>query len=232
VHYVRDVTGRFPERPYYEAAELNELCEGIVQPFLVRKHGSCLYPIRTDDLALLLELQDVILDSYCDLSAYGANTEGASVFAPDEPARVSISKNLSENPRRENRYRSTLAHEFGHVLLHGPLFCAAKTGDLFETSSSSRAATCKRQTIERAPWSDWLEWQAGFVSGALLMPASAVRNLAKDILMGQATPPLASPAAEALIEDVRRAFQVSREAAEVRLQQLGLVQPRETRNLL
>ena len=229
---LRDATGRFPERPYYECAELNELCEHVVEGFLTRKYGSPLYPIKTGDLELLLEEQDVVLDPYCDLSHYGATTEGASVFEPNAPTRVSISRALSEDPRRENRYRSTLAHEFGHVLLHGPLFRAAKTGDLFEAPDTSRAATCKRQSIERAPASDWLEWQAGFASGALLMPLVAVRRQASTRLQTLPCPPAGSAGAQALIEHVARTFQVSRSAADVRLQQLALIQPSEITDLL
>jgi len=230
VRLLRDATGRFPERPYYECAELNELCEHIVESFLTRKYGSPAYPIKTDDLELLLEHEDVVLDPYSDLNQYGADTEGASVFAPDAPTRVYVSRALSQDSRRENRYRSTLAHEFGHVRLHGPLFRAVRTGDLFEAPDVSRAATCKRQRIERAPASDWLEWQAGFASGALLMPHSAVRQQAAMLL--QTTPSPESAGAQALIEHVAQTFHVSRSAAHVRLQQLALIQPAKTPTLL
>jgi hypothetical protein len=220
---VPDPTGRFPERPYYESVELNDLCEELIETFLTRKYGKACFPIRTDDLAVLIEQQEVELDLYSDLSAYGPETEGASVFAPDAPTRVYISVALSQTPQRENRYRSTLAHELGHVLLHGPLFRARTTGDLFESSDASRAATCKRSTIEHAPRQDWLEWQAGFMSGALLMPASAVRHRAADMLRGLIQPP--EDSAEILLTDICRSFRVSRSAAEVRLGQLDLIRP-------
>jgi hypothetical protein len=232
VRWVPDSTGRFPERPYYESAELNELCEALMETFLAQKYGTSSYPIRTDDLTLLLEQQDVVLDPYHDLSRYGPETEGASVFEPGAPTRVYISRALSESPRRENRYRSTLAHELGHVLLHGPLFRAASTGDLFEPPAASRTATCKRHSIEQALRSDWLEWQAGFMCGALLMPVSAVRRSAAEALKGQGSPSLDSSSAEVLLSSIVRTFQVSRNAAEVRLQQLGLIRPAESRSLL
>jgi hypothetical protein len=232
VRWVRDATGRFPTRPYYEANELNDLCEGTVEKFLERKYGHRSYPISTGDLELLLEQHGAVVNPYCDLNQFGANTEGASVFAPNEPTRVCISRALSENPKRVNRYRSTLAHEFGHVVLHGPLFRAANTGELFDNLANSRAAACERQSIEHAPPSNWLEWQAGFVSGALLMPASAVRGKAGQVLRGEAGPPIKSPDAERLILCVVSAFHVSRDAAEVRLQQLGLIRPHHTHRLL
>jgi hypothetical protein len=37
---------------------------------------------------------------------------------------------------------------------------------------------CYRDNILDAAQTDWMEWQAGYVCGALLMPASKVRELA------------------------------------------------------
>jgi IrrE N-terminal-like domain len=221
MRFVPDLTGRFPERPYYEPADLNDLCEGLVETFLKRKYGEAAYPIRTDDLTVLIEQQEVELDLYCDLSTYGPETEGASVFAPDAPTRVFISVALSDTPQRQNRYRATLAHELGHVLLHGPLFRARSTGDLFESFAASRTATCKRGVIEVAARSDWLEWQAAFMSGALLMPASAVRRRAAEVIQSPNHPVVNQT--DTLLADTCLNFQVSRSAAEVRLSQLGLI---------
>ena len=231
MRYIRDTSGRFPERPYYEPGELDELCEGIVETFLRRKYGTVRYPIPTDGLELLIEQQEVVLDCYSDLDYLGADTHGATVFEPNKPTRVYVSKQLSENAVRENRFRTTLAHELGHVLLHGPLFRAAKTGDLFDLSASSRA-TCTRRSVELAAQTDWLEWQAGFVAGALLMPITRLRQLAATTLSEVGAVSIDSTAAQSLIRRVMRTFQVSRAAAEVRLQQAGLVTPREVSRLL
>jgi IrrE N-terminal-like domain len=229
MRYIRDNTGQFPERPYFEAGELDELCERVIEEFLRKKYGEVCYPIRTDGLQVLIEQQPAELDCYSDLSSFGEDTQGATVFEPDGPTRVFISKELSEHAARENRFRTTLSHEVGHILLHGPLYRAARTGDLFEGNGSTKA-TCTRRSIELAQ-TNWLEWQAGYVSGALLMPLTPLRALAQSILKDTGPVAMASPAAKALIEAAMRAFQVSRHAAEVRLQQANLITACEVRSL-
>ena len=221
MRYIRDTTGQFPERPYFDAGELDELCERVIEGFLRKKYGEICYPVPTDGLQVLIEQQPADLNCYSDLSSFGEDTHGATVFEPDGPTRVFISKELSEHPTRENRFRTTLAHELGHILLHGPLYRAAKTGDLFEANGAT-GATCTRRSIE-SPQTNWLEWQASYVSGALLMPLTPLRQLTQSTFKGTSPVALASPAAEALIEATMRTFKVSRQAAEVRLQQATLI---------
>jgi hypothetical protein len=36
---------------------------------------------------------------------------------------------------------------------------------------------CKRETLINAPTIDWMEWQAGYVCSALLMPATHLRGV-------------------------------------------------------
>ncbi len=49
-----------------------------------------------------------------------------------------------------------------------------------ESSGSRTSRNCYRENIIDAPESDWTEWQAGWVSGAILMPASALRAWAAE----------------------------------------------------
>jgi hypothetical protein len=232
LHYIRDATGRFAERPYFEAGELDELSERIVETFLAAKYGLIIYPIATSALELLLEHQDVELDCYADLAAFGEQTDGATVFEPGSPTRVYISKALSEDRVRENRFRTTLAHELGHVVLHRPLYAAARTGDLFESSRTCRGATCTRQSVEAVPQTDWLEWQAGYVSGALLAPITPLRKIAHETVHDGGRVAIGSASGRTLVERVVKTFQISKQAAEVRLQQAGLLDPRGVGRLL
>jgi hypothetical protein len=232
LHYIRDATGRFPERPYFEAGEIDELCERTVENFLAAKYGHIAYPIATSALELLLEQQDVVLDCYADLAAFGGETDGATVFEPGSPTRVYISKELSGDRVRENRFRTTLAHELGHVVLHRPLYAAARTGDLFESSRTSHSATCTRRSVDAVPQTDWLEWQAGYVSGALLAPITPLRKIALETLQDEGRVAIGSAGGRILVERVVKAFQISKQAAEVRLQQAGLLAPRGVGRLL
>ena len=111
VRSIRDPSGRFPERPYYQERELDQMFEGIVVGFLQRRHGSARFPITTDELTILIEADVSDLDVYADLSAYGPDVEGVTEFVPGSKPRVAIAAALSETASRENRTRTTLAHD-------------------------------------------------------------------------------------------------------------------------
>ena len=91
---VPDNTHRFAERPYYDAGELDQDCETLVETFLLKRHREVRYPIATDDLTVLIE-QSASLDSSIDLSRHGAKVDGRTVFFADDEPEVSISDRLS-----------------------------------------------------------------------------------------------------------------------------------------
>jgi hypothetical protein len=73
---------------------------------------------------------------------------------------------------------------------------------------------------------DWMEWQAGYACGALLMPKTAVvatcrAYVEKHKIYG--TISLQAAHGASLITTVTEVFQVSADAARVRLLKLGLV---------
>ena len=71
-----------------------------------------------------------------------------------------------------------------------------------------------------------MEWQAGYVSGAILMPVAAIRRLATDFCAtrGKHTAIHAQePVAHELVQKVMTAFQVSADAARVRLLKLNFL---------
>ena len=227
VKSVPDKTGRFSERPHYKPEELDRECEGIVGSFLRKRHGEVRLPITTDELSILIEQADASLDSSVDLSMFGEDVEGMTVFYPDQGPEVSISDQLANDHRRENRLRTTLAHEFGHVHFHRYLWAEKfMTGRLFDRQSRENKAICKRDTILDARNYDWMEWQAGYISGAILMPVSSIRRLVSDYcaeheLHGVVT--IASEQGQQIIGAVMETFQVSGEAARVRLLKLSLL---------
>lgn len=224
---IKDTTGRFALRPHFEAKELDSECERLIASFLRKRHGEVRFPIVTDDLAVLIEEHADSLDSYADLSDLGDDVEGMTEFFADRAPAVSISARLADDPRRENRLRTTLTHEFGHVHFHRYLWDEKlSTRRLFGREDPTNKAICKRGTILDAMSCDWMEWQAGYVSGALLMPASHVRRVVDAYceprgLHGRV--PVASTHGQALIESLMQAFAVSEDAARVRLIKLDLL---------
>jgi len=175
--YVRDITGRFPQRPHYELPELDNECEGIITQFMGERYAGLCFPIPTEALTLLIERDAADLDLYADLSGEGDDVEGVTEFIPNQKPKVRISKELSEQEHREHRLRTTLAHEYGHVKFHGYLFDLEHgTPSIFSGATQIVVTKCKRETILNAPQYDWMEWQAGYICGALLMPISALKQ--------------------------------------------------------
>ena len=224
VQMVPDRTGRFSKRPHYQAEELDQECEQIVTQFLRSLHGEAVFPITTDDLTKLIERDADDLDLYAELSHLGPDVEGVTEFHPGRRPVVRISAELSGDPRRENRLRTTLAHEYGHVHFHAYLWeLRDRETDLFDPRKAAEPSQCKRDTMLSASQSDWMEWQAGYVCGALLMPR---RELARVVGTYLEQHELFGPQSaegvhgRALIAEVVDAFQVSEDAARVRLAKL------------
>jgi hypothetical protein len=206
-------------RPHYEPAELDRTFEKIASAHLRRRHGAVDYPLTTDDLTVLIEEHVEELDLYADLTNFGTGVEGVTTFKPGANPKVLISSHLGEAEARENRLRTTLAHEFGHVHLHSYIIdLAIEEGRLDRVKGSK--ITCKRETMLTAPQKDWREWQAGYACGAILMPAARMTQLAADWRGGWSGP--AASAMDALVGEIAKRFLVSRDAAAVRLRVLNL----------
>lgn len=222
--WVKDRTGRFPERPHYETDELDAECENIIESFLKGRHGKMTFPIATDDLTVLIERDVEDFDQYADLSLEEGEVEGVTTFVPGRQPTVRISRLLSETPNMENRLRTTITHEYGHVRFHRFMFeMKSATPSLFPDSIADHTNKCKRETILHAGQTDWMEWQAGYACGAFLMPITALRETVKvylkQTLQATAQLPPDSPAGLELISTVSKVFHVSNDAARVRLLQ-------------
>jgi Zn-dependent peptidase ImmA (M78 family) len=160
------------------------------------------------------------------LALEGAEVEGVTNFRPGIRPRIRIHRDLTEQPRRVNRLRTTLAHEFGHARFHGVLlrFDRSDQLSLFNETIMPVTIRCLREQVIGARSIDWMEWQAGYASGAFLMPISAVRAVVGEFLdRNQSQNPILAGTflANQLVHLVATRFRVSADAAHVRLMQLG-----------
>lgn len=231
--WIRDTTGRFPQRPFFEQKELDHDCEQTIVSFLRAKYNEVKYPISTNDLTILIEKETADLDLYADLSGEGENVEGVTDFIPGSKPRVRIAQELHE-PRRENRLRTTLTHELGHVKHHSFLWAIAQLS--FPTNRVHKhSPRCKRETIISTSRVDWMEWQAGYACGAYLVPITPLRRLVQnfyEVAKVVGVLPVASTGGQELIQAVEDHFQVSEAAAQVRLLQLDYLTEDQTSSLL
>lgn len=219
MNWTRDSTGRFRQRPHYLDRELEQICEDSICTFLQDRHGRVTFPVSTADLTVLIERDVADLDSFSELED---GIDGLTDFFPRKKPRVKIASRLQE-PRFENRLRTTLTHEYGHVILHGFMFALEDDlKRLFDGKAQDTRNTCHRDHIHGNP-ADWMEWQAGFACGALLMPQTELMRVVKafraaeDLLYADIG--VNSDPGSRLIQRVMDEFQVSHDAARVRLEQ-------------
>lgn len=163
--WVEDKTRRFSRRPHYEARELDDECERITENLLTQRRGVVSYPVATDDLLSGLE-QHAIVDQYADLpSDKLGEVWGVTNFRKGAKPEVRINHHLSEDPRFENPFRTTIAHESAHVLFHGPLFSMLDESPRLFEEDDQNSQSCNRNQVEASAPYDWIEWQAAYCSG-------------------------------------------------------------------
>ncbi len=225
MNWIKDRTGRFPERPYYEQDELDSLSEGLIADFLRERYGHVSFPVSTEDLTVLVENHTSDLDQYADLDPEGEDVEGMTLFFKDRDPAVKISEHLDSSGPRNNRFRTTLTHELGHVKLHGFLWQFHQL-PLLPREDNGLGPRCKRAGILGASQTDWMEWQAGYMSGALLMPTTSLKKLVSAAfkeweVFGSVA--MGSGECAKLISRAAAKFGVSHDAARVRLSQFGII---------
>jgi len=225
--WVKDKSGRFSQRPHYLPGEIDDECERVVREFLTKRYGEVAFPIKTDDLTVLIE-QKADLDSYADLSGEPGEVEGVTEFTPRKRPVVRISGALSA-ANMQNRLRTTLTHEFGHVHFHQFMFddMENQPPSLFPAQTQVHTNKCHCDNMIGASERDWMEWQAGYACGAILMPASALLASAKFFREEKKIPyanlAVSSEHGQQLITLVTSTFQTSRDAARVRLLKHGIL---------
>lgn len=223
------------ERLWFEPSEIEYIIENEL-------NKACVYPTYREpivDIERLLESYlDVKLDQYATLE----NTVlGITSFRVGQNPVVEINKDLTDAVFDQEdssvsllgRWRATLAHEAAHVILHRPLFeVSVIQGNLFdgimEQSQTELVIKCYKKNVGFAKGqSDWREFQANRGMATILMPQSLLAEVIKKILRSPANalPVEGSHEALLLVESISKVFQVSRQAATIRLLDSGTLIP-------
>jgi Zn-dependent peptidase ImmA (M78 family) len=213
---------RQPRPVYFTREQLDDLCEKIIFDFCMERYGQELNPLPTE---ALLQLLDKYAHKIDQLAVLPPGVHGVTHYYWDRNPDVQIAAELTRQHWRETRRRSTIAHECSHAIQHAPLWRELGPENL-EDGPVAQSCRCEYTDDSHDQWDEWMEWQARYMSGALLMPKSRVCRLAQKFAhdRGLKLPLRAeSPPSSDLVEHMIIAFHVSRDAAMVRLKQLGLV---------
>jgi hypothetical protein len=89
-----------------------------------------------------------------------------------------------------------------------------------------KGPVCGVATMLDAPLTDWMEWQASYAAGAILMPATALRGLVSKSAVGcdSCVPVSSLSETSRMVSSIAATFDVSEDAARVRLTRLGIFQ--------
>lgn len=195
------------------------MCDAAMGQILTVRHGDRDRAITDDDLSVLLESLGVELDLFADLFHEKEWRQGYTEFFLDRPPIVRIARGLAENNKYANRFRFTLAHETGHILAQREAY--ERIGNVC-SRGSAWLSYCNKHGLRRQ-LHDWLEFQADYCGGALLMPKrllDAHISLHPE-LNASGRNPIYSTIGRSLAVNVSERFHTSVDAARVRLISLG-----------
>lgn len=216
----RTLTSLIGNPPYIHDAQLESRAEGALIDFYARNPRRSL-ALDTDRLICLIESVAQDLDVYADLSCHGPAVEGVTLYVAGKRPKVRTAAHLAE-AKSDHRYRTTLAHELGHVLVHAPMF-EAKVAQAPLPFGEETLHVCYADGIE-SPRSEFrIEWQAWAVGMAVLLPASSVRPFVDELAQedGRYGPIYCeSPLGRRIVAAVAHAYGVSTQAARIRLLRL------------
>lgn len=93
--------------------------------------------------------------------------------------QVIIQEDLANDVFSEKFFRSTLAHESGHCIMHVPQLQRINRNQVFKQAKNEDGIKLYRKE-ENIPLYCNPEWQAWRFAGALLMPETSLRMMLKD----------------------------------------------------
>jgi hypothetical protein len=177
-----------------------------------RREESDLFPVTAEDLVAL----------YDDISHLGAGVEGVTFFSVGVRPTVQISPELSQ-ATNQNRYKSTLAHELGHVVLHDPMFQLRRADGLFGSLQQAFSVSFRDGAVSDSQ-ADLYESQAWHFCRCLLMPPSEVFQLVTKALGDELSEIWReSELGQQIISSSARTFGVSEALARIHLTKIGAI---------
>lgn len=141
------------------------------ESFLTAYHPSKSIPIPIEEIIDLKLKMDIIqIPSLKD--AFAEVGLDIDAFISSDFTSISVDKFIQEE--RNNRYRFSLAHEIGHMLLHGYLYRKFKFKTIDEWTAAIRQMPFQDQEI--------VEWQADEFAGLVLVPRAVLNSSFKTAL--------------------------------------------------
>lgn len=222
------------KRLYFKPAEIEDIME---HELIQAQRMPTLADPSVNIEAFLEQHLKVRCDQYAPLPP---DTLGLTQFQTGHQPWVQINQDLTSTALDDDdrpdwiigRWRATLAHEASHVILHACLFTSdPNQGTLFALDEDgpqehSLHRCLKRNVLFRGQVSDWREVQANMGMAALLMPRKVFAAACFEVIDDAGwTGDVKTSSIEhrMLTQRLAERFQVSRQAADIRLETLQLL---------
>jgi hypothetical protein len=217
---------------YLSKARIEQAATALIHAYAHQYGLEDNVPVPVDSLlecslGLTLEIGDLT-------ARLGLNDVLGATWIESRTVMIDQSLEPTDNPLMEGRFNFTLAHEIGHWQLHRTQICNPSDQQSLFDFDMEPTIVC-RTSQSKEP----MEWQADCFAGYLLMPADRVRRVWQKVY-GSCEPYVAVEEIEALktkfgkerpttevARDMALLFNVSGQAMQIRLEDLGLVLTRK-----
>jgi len=130
------------------------------EAFITKHHPSREIPVPVEDIIDVQMRIDIVPIPGLNRTLSDDDDDGVESFVNSSLMQIFVDKAAYD--RQTNRYRFSIAHELGHIVLHQKVFAKLKVDSIEEW----------KQVVRSIPQKDyqWLEWQAYAFAGLLLVP--------------------------------------------------------------
>jgi hypothetical protein len=190
-----------------------EEIRGIADDFLEKYHPSCEIPVPIEEIVeFRLELDIIPIPGLQDvMETDGLTTDG---FIYGDQSAIAVDEFVYK--KRPSRYRFTLAHEIGHLILHPQCFKERVTSiDKWKEYINNISD----------PQYSMMEWQANCFAGLVLVPIDCLKEKIPQVIeaMRQTKEIVYSKTLDDFIWDLIRmnlasSFEVSRDVINIRME--------------
>ena len=155
--------------PYLDWNDIEDKAEEVIRYF---GKGVLENPGRTPLCYYLEELKKQFKLVFEYAKDLGCNADGKKILGTtsQKPLGIYIDSSLKEDPR----LCFTLAHEFGHLVLHRDIDLK-RIGYAEQAMIDTQIDLISGHRQLRTP-REWIEWQANYFAGAILMPRDTVKD--------------------------------------------------------
>jgi Zn-dependent peptidase ImmA (M78 family) len=208
--WIPDSRGPFPQRLWFAPPDGLDLeCQRLLEYSFFKRFGRKFSPPLEDEALQVLIEMNADLDLYSSLPP---NIEAQTDFKRGKRPVVRVNEHLSSDPNRRHRLRTTLAHEWFHAIYHQTAWELRWAHERLAGNPTLETCACSHSTILNASEDEWLEFQAGYASCAILIPLNwLMTELPSPVEITQ------SQMLPTLITQVASRFDVSEQAAHWRL---------------